>query len=99
VVAAVVSDDLTVVAAVRRDLAEVASVDPELARSGLAATALALAKQLDNPNSATSMSMCANALRDTLAALRERVPTQQAADGVSGLAERARLKLAGDASA
>lgn len=86
---------MSVVSAVERDLAEIRAVDEGLAESALAATALALARELDAEGSATSKSMCANALRDTLAALRERMPEVPAADRVSGLQERTRLKLAG----
>lgn len=88
---------MSVVAAVERDLAEIGAVDAALAESALAATALALARELDSAGSATSKSMCANALRDTLAALRERMPEVPVADRVSGLQERTRLKLAGKA--
>jgi hypothetical protein len=62
---------LTVAAGVKRDLAEIAKRDKRLSESGLAATALALAADIDNPkNSATSRSMCARALNEALADLR-----------------------------
>ncbi len=55
-----------------RDLAGIALVDPGLAESALASTALVLAEQLDKQGvSATAKSMCAKQLRETLAELRD----------------------------
>lgn len=49
--------------------------DPRLAGSALAATALVLAGELDDPdNSATSKSMVARALNETMGRLRELAP-------------------------
>lgn len=96
---ALAPDDESVVAAVRRDLAAIASRDHELARSALAVSALALARELDRENSATSKSMCARALRETLDRLRELTPVDDADDPVERIAGRARLKLAGGAAA
>lgn len=51
--------------------------DDRLAKGALAATALELASQMDNPrNSATSKSMCAKSLTDVLARLRDLAPPQ-----------------------
>lgn len=87
------ADDLSVVAATRRDLKDLAKRDEPLARSALAASALALARELDNPNSATSKSMCANALRDTLDRLRELAPAEKEQDRLDELADRRTRRL------
>jgi hypothetical protein len=61
--------------AVKADIAEIAASDARLAASGLAASALALAREIDEPgNSATSKSMCAKALMDALGQLRDLAP-------------------------
>lgn len=93
------SKPLTVVTAVQRDLASVAKRDPDLAKSGLAASALALARAIDHPgNSATSKSMCSGQLRDTLAELRELAPAEQKDDKVDDLAARRKTRRGGEAS-
>lgn len=90
---------VTVYASVKRDLSDLARVDPTLAASGLAASALALARMIDNKeNSATSRSMCARELRETLDRLRELAPPEEVEDGIDELNARARLKLVGNAS-
>lgn len=67
--------ELTVVDAVQRDLDAIAKQDAELARSALAASALALARAMDSDKvSATAKSMCARSLNDTLDRLYERAP-------------------------
>lgn len=69
---------IKVVPAVQRDLKKLAERDPDLARSSLAASALALAREMDNPkNSATSKSMCARSLIETLDRLEEAAPDEQ----------------------
>lgn len=86
---------LTVVEAVERDLKEIAALDSDLARSGHAAAALALARELDDPaNSATSKSMCAKALNETLDKLRALAPPTKEADRVDDLAARRTERLA-----
>ena len=85
----------TVVEAVERDLAAIADVDPDLAISGLAALALALAREMDNPNSATSKSMCAGQLRDTLDRLRELMPPEQETNEIDELRARRERRVAG----
>ena len=82
--------DLTVTAAVRRDLAEVAIRDPKLAISGLAALALALAHQIDGGAAASAIPMCAGQLRDALDRLRELCPPEQKADEVDELRDNVR---------
>lgn len=82
-------EDVTVAGAVRRDLAEIAKSDRELAQSTLAMSALRLASEMDNSgNSATSKSMCARELRDTLDRLRELCPKAEAKDKVDELGAR-----------
>jgi hypothetical protein len=67
---------------VKRDLA----AWPSMQDSALAATALALAAELDNPNnSATSKSMCARALTETMDRLRELAPPVKEADKLDEL--------------
>lgn len=66
---------ISVVEAVEEDLRRIEERDPRLARSALAASAFALARDLDNPkNSATSKSMCAKALNETMGRLLELAP-------------------------
>jgi hypothetical protein len=66
-------------------------LSPELAESSLAATALALAFELDHPgNSATSKSMCARALNETMAKIRELAPPADEQDGVDELVDARR---------
>ena len=90
------SGDPKVTAAIRRDIAE---LPPELATSGLAALALALATQIDDPaNSATSKSMCAGQLRDTLRDLRELTPADEEADELDDLASRRATRRSGVAA-
>jgi hypothetical protein len=85
-----------VVAAVKRDLGRLS--DPDLADSGLAATALALAAEVDSPkNSATSKSMCAKALMDALTALHAHQPQEVPNDDVDQLAAKRAARRAATA--
>lgn len=89
------------VEAVERDIAGIAERDEAVANSALAATALALAYEIENPyNSATSKSMCSGQLRDTLNRLWEMVPPAEKKDGLDDLTARreARLSARGAAS-
>lgn len=86
--------DLSVVAAVERDLAELAKRDKALASSAMAAAALALARELDAKNSATSKSMCARALTETLEKLRALAPDEEAHDQLDSLAARRAARVA-----
>lgn len=80
---------MSVVEAVERDLAKLRERDAELADSTLAALALALAKEIDDPgNSATSKSMNAHQLRDTTVKLRELAPPPKARDELDELRDR-----------
>jgi hypothetical protein len=90
---------MTVVASVKRDLAALAKLDPDLAQSALAASALVLARQLDNSKtSATSKSMCARTLLDTLDRLRELAPEEQEDDQLDQLSARRAARIAGRAA-
>lgn len=71
-----------VVEATENDLAEIRKRAPDLADSALAATALALAREMDAHNSATSKSMCARALMDALEQLRALAPAKATADRI-----------------
>lgn len=90
---------LRVVDAVQRDLDEIAERDPDLARSAHAATALALAREMDWCNSATSKSMCAKALTDTMDRLRELAPEEEPDDDLDDLERKRRERLARQRSA
>ena len=82
--------------AVERDLAK---LPEDLATSGLAALCLALAREIDNPNSATSKSMCARALLDAQIILRELTPTEEEQDDLDDLAARRSARLSRGATA
>jgi hypothetical protein len=86
--------------AIARDLAGIAQRAPDLADSTLAATARALALELDHPfNSATSKSMCARALMDAMTQLRELTPEEDEQDGLDDLSTRRANRLAGGSAA
>jgi hypothetical protein len=83
---------LSVVEAVSRDLEQMGP----LGSGALAASALALAAELDDPdNSATSKSMCAKALLDLMNRLRDLAPPQRERDAIDDLAERRARRRAG----
>lgn len=80
--------DDTVLAAVERDIAGIARRDKALAGSALAATARALAREMDDPDtSATAKSLCAKALRESLDRMVEQAPAERS-DRVDELARR-----------
>ena len=85
---------MSVVVGVNYELERLKDLDPELVKGGLAASALSLAEEMDSPNSATSKSMCARALREALDRLWELAPPVVERDRVESLVERSRLKLA-----
>lgn len=89
----------SVVDAVTADLKELAKRDPRLARSTHAASALALARELDDNNSATSKSMCARALNETMDRLRELAPPLVQKDGVSDIEDQRKKRRAREARA
>ena len=87
--------ELSVVGGVERDLEELAVRDAGLARSGLAAAALALARELDNSkNSATSRAMCSRALVETLDRLWELAPEAEETDRLDDLSSRRASRIA-----
>lgn len=92
-------DDPSVVSAVERELQEIAKRDAVLARGAVAATALALAREMDGHNSATSKSMCAKALMEALAELRGLAPPVERKDDLDGIKSRAALSLVGGSAA
>lgn len=80
---------MSVAEAAEREIAEIRRRDPALADSTLAALALALAREVDDPgNSATSKSMNAHQLRDTIVKLRELAPPVKVRDELDELRER-----------
>lgn len=82
-------DQLTVAGAVQRDLDALAKRDAELARSTLAATALALAEAMDAPKvSATAKSYCATALQKVMEGLYEMAPDAEEDDEIDELKHR-----------
>lgn len=77
---------MLVINAVQKDLD---SMPIEYATCGLAASALAMAREIDDPdNSATSKSMCARAMLDTLDKLRELAPKPEERDELDDLSAR-----------
>jgi len=94
-------DELTVFGAVKAELEEMAHRAPGIDRSALAASALALAKAMDDPdNSATSKSMCAARLNETLDRLYEKAPEEPQEDSpLDELRARRQRRLEGGAAA
>lgn len=91
---------MSVVEAVQRDLD---ALGPDVAKSTLGATALALARELDAENSATSKSMCAKSMVDVLREVRSLAPPKREKDGLDDLnvrrhARRARSTAAANSS-
>lgn len=71
------------------EIREIAKRDKPLAESALAASAVALAYEIQNPfNSATSKSMCARELRETMAKLNELAPAVPKKDALDELKAR-----------
>jgi hypothetical protein len=86
------------VESVQRDLAKIREASEPLADSALAASALAMAIEIENPhNSATSKSMCARALFDALEELRVLTPPAAEKDALDELKARREGRLAGGA--
>lgn len=79
---------MSVEAGVQRDLSRLGAGARD---SALAESALALAAEMDDSgNSATSKAMCAKALLETMATLRQLAPAKKEADKADELAERRR---------
>jgi hypothetical protein len=88
---------MSVVEAVER---EVEALGPKAQASPLAATALAVARRLDDPGtSSTSVSMCAKAMVDVLRELWILVPPREENDDLSRLREEREARLARGAAA
>lgn len=85
---------VTVAEAVERDLALLEQRRKGISESTLAATALALAVELDGANSATSKSMCARALNETMMMLRELAPEERASDRIDEISEKREARRA-----
>lgn len=87
---------MNVVDAVQRDLDQIKRRDPRLAESALAASALALAADLDNPRTtANARAQAAKVLLETLDRLRMLVPPAEQEDAVDDLsAKRAARRAA-----
>lgn len=78
-----------VIDSVEQELQEIRKRAPAIADGQLAATAIALAYELEHPyNSATSKSMCARALNETMDRLRELAPQKAERDGIDELARK-----------
>lgn len=74
------------VEAVERDLERVRERDPDLAESSMAATALALARRIDDPGSSTtSISLAAGTLFAHMERLRELSPPAARSDSIDQL--------------
>lgn len=80
--------------AVAAEIAEIAKRDRALAGGALAAMALQLASELDDPtNSATSKAACARAMREALTDLRMLAPEPEYEDDLDRLrAKRAKRR-------
>lgn len=90
---------VTVAEAVELDLAELGRRDPAVQSSALAATALALARDIDDPEtSPTARAACARSLRETLDRLRELAPDELQVDALDELGSRRQQRRAGGAT-
>jgi hypothetical protein len=79
-----------------KDIDVLRRLSPELADSGLAASALAMAEEIDKPgNSATSKSMCARSLLEVMNRLRELAPEAEEEDEVDAARKRRAARLGG----
>jgi hypothetical protein len=79
-----------------RDIDAIRGRSAELADSGLAASALAMAQEIDKPgNSATSKSMCARSLLEVMNRLRELAPETEEEDEVDAARKRRAARLGG----
>jgi len=84
-----ISGHTNVIDGAGREVESIRKRDEELAESALAASAVALAREIEHPyNSATSKSMCAREMRDTLDRLRELVPPAERKDKVDEVAAK-----------
>lgn len=77
---------VTVVEALEQDVQALG--DLPAGSAAIVASAFALARELDDKNSATSKSMCARALREAMDRLRELAPPKQRIDALDELSTR-----------
>ncbi len=70
---------------VQRVQAYLDSLPDDLVLNAIGGVALAMARELEAENSATSKSMCARALSESLADLRELAPADEEDDALDGL--------------
>ena len=83
-----------VIEAAERDVALIRKRDAKLGKSALAATAIALAYEIEHPyNSATSKSMCSREIRETIDRLRELAPEDEEADQLDSLAAQRAARI------
>lgn len=88
------------VAALERELLALQNRAPDLARSTLAAGAMAMAREIDKPNnSATSKSMCQARLLEALHELRELAPPEEKKDALDEVSKKRNERRAGLAAA
>lgn len=94
----------SVVTSVRHELRELESTKPGISKGSLAATALAMARELDTlDNTASGMASCARVLESTMAELRLTArrhkpaapTTPETKDRVADLSERRAARRAG----
>lgn len=91
------------IVAAEAEVERIRKVDADLADSLLAALVVSLAYEIENPyNSATSKSMCAHELRQTIDRLRELMPAEKRKGALhdikSGHASRLRLAQGGSST-
>jgi hypothetical protein len=82
------------VGVVENVLRDIEELGPKASETGLAATALAFAAELDARNSATSKSMCAKSLIDVMRELRALAPPKIQEDRVDEIAKRRERRIA-----
>jgi outer membrane biosynthesis protein TonB len=88
------SGSTDVIAAAERDVAAIKKRDKALGESALARAAVALAFEINHPwNSATSKSMCAREMRETIDRLRELAPEEEEADQLDDLRARRAARI------
>jgi hypothetical protein len=84
----------SVVAATEHEIRALAAVVPGLAVCALSAAALELARQMDaDGNSATSKSMCARELRETMGLLRGMAPEEREESPLDEIRARRAAKI------
>jgi hypothetical protein len=87
--------DMSSLASTERDLAELAKRAPELATSGLAASALEMARGMDSGASLAQKTLAAKEHRETMAQLMALAPKAAKKDRMDDLATRRAKRLAG----